>query len=186
MTTVEAEQEIAREMEPNERLVWSGVPRRGIALRRGDVFLIPFSIMWGGFAIFWEAGVLGSGAPLFFALWGIPFVLVGLYLIFGRFLVDAKTRAKTAYGLTDRRIIIVSGLFSRSVKSLQLRTVSDITLDEKSDGTGTITFGPSHPMARWVGGAAWPGASSYFGPAFDMISRARDVYKRIRDAQGSA
>lgn len=133
MTKVEAEQELTKELEPNERLLWSGAPRRGLLLRRGDVFLIPFSIMWGGFAIFWETSALRSGAPLFFLLWGVPFVVAGLYLIFGRFVVDAMTRAKTTYGLTERRIIIVSGLFSRSVKSLQLRTVSDVTLDERSD-----------------------------------------------------
>ena len=149
MTKVETEQELTKELESNERLVW-------------------------------------SGAPLFLVLWGVPFVLAGLYLIFGRFVVDAMTRAKTTYGLTERRIIIVSGLFSRSVKSLQLRTVSDVTLNERPDGSGTITFGPSHPMARWLGDAAWPGVGSYSGPAFDLIPRAREVYQRIRAAQGSA
>jgi hypothetical protein len=53
--------------------------------------------------------VLIGGVPLFFALWGIPFILVGSHLIFGRFLVDAKQRAKTTYGLTGERVVIVSG-----------------------------------------------------------------------------
>ena len=125
MSPTEAEREIAKELEADERLMWSGAPREGVVLRRGDIILIPFSVLWGGFAIFWEATVLRSGAPLFFALWGIPFVLVGLYLIFGRFFVDAKSRARTAYGVTDRRIVVVAGLRSRSVRSLPLSAVPD-------------------------------------------------------------
>jgi len=183
MTATEAERELAKHLESGERLVWSGVPRQGIAFRKSDLFLVPFSVMWGGFAIFWEASVLTSDAPLFFYLWGIPFVLVGLYIMFGRFVVDARMRARAAYGLTDRRIIIVSGLVSRSVKSLQLRTLSDLTLEEKIDGGGTITFGPAHPAARWFAGAAWPGTGSYQAPAFELIPSASEVYRRIRDAQ---
>src|SRR6185295_3995125 len=68
---------IRRELGGAEQLLWSGRPSQGLVLRAMDVVLIPFSIMWGGFAIFWETIALISGAPLFFALWGVPFVLVG-------------------------------------------------------------------------------------------------------------
>ena len=112
--------------------------------------------MWGGFAIFWESNVMASKAPFFFRLWGIPFVAVGLYLIFGRFVVDAMQRGRTAYGLTDRPVVLISGVASETVKSLSLRTLSDVSLTEKADGTGTITLGPTQPMARWYGGASWP------------------------------
>ena len=178
------EQVVGAELASGERLLWSGRPRLGIFLRPSDGYVIPFSLMWGGFAIFWEYSALTSKAGLFFGIWGIPFVLVGLYLIFGRFFVEAQQRSKTYYGLTNQRVVIVSGLFSRSIKSLQLRTLSDISLAERSDGSGTITFGATAPW--WSGMSGWPGASRYQSPAFDSISSARDVFERIRTAQREA
>ena len=177
--------EIERELSSGERLLWSGQPQRGIRLRSSDAFLIPFSLLWCGFAIFWEASVITKGAPFFFRLWGVPFVLVGLYLVVGRFIVDARTRERTFYGVTSERIIIVSGLFSRQTKSLQLRTLSDISLAERADGSGTITFGPQHPMAQRIP-SGWPGAGQYAAPAFDMIERAKETYNLIRQTQRTA
>jgi len=147
--------------------------------------VIPFSLVWCGFAIFWEANVVTKGAPLFFMLWGIPFVLVGLYIVFGRFFVDARTRERTFYGVTSERIIIVSGLFSRQTKSLPIRTLSDISLTVRSDRSGSITFGPQPRMAQRLP-SGWPGAGRYAAPAFDMIERAKEIYDLIRETQRTA
>jgi len=167
-----------------ERLLWSAQPRQGIFLRSADAYLIPFSLLWGGFAFFWEGTVVKSNGPVFFQLWGVPFVLVGLYLIVGRFFADKRLRSKTYYGLTTERIIIVSGLFSRTTKSLQLRTLSDVSLDESDGGLGTITFGPVAPF--WAGTAGWPNSRRHLSPSFESISAARDVYEKIRAAQKQA
>jgi hypothetical protein len=181
MTATEAEREIARELRPDERLLWSGAPAEGVRFGRGDAVLVPFSLLWGGFAIYWEATVIASGAPWFFVLWGIPFVLVGLYLIAGRFFVDAAVRARTAYGLTDQRVVVVSGLRSRSVSSLALTGLPEPALEEAADGSGTITFGPGPPPRWWPGGLRGRRGG---GIAFEMVSRAREVYSRVRDARG--
>jgi hypothetical protein len=183
---------IERELSPGERLVWSGQPRGGFRLRAADAFLIPFSVAWCGFAVFWEvmalkiAGKGGDPIAAVFPLFGVPFVIVGLYLVFGRFVVDARVRERTFYGITNERIIIVSGLFGRRTKSLNLRTLSDISLTERPDGSGTITFGPSHPLGHWFASGAWPGAGQYTAPGFHMIDRAKEIYDVIRQAQKSA
>lgn len=176
----------------DEQLLWSGQPRQGVAFRSSDIFMIPFSLMWGGFAIFWEAMALfmtfkvpkdGPGAAaLIFPLFGLPFVLMGLYMIFGRFIVDARRRANTHYGVTNQRIILITGLTGRQVKSLNLRTLSDVSLSEKPDQTGTITFGPTSPFAGWYGNLSWPGMAQT-APAFEMIPEAKKVYDLIRESQ---
>jgi hypothetical protein len=129
--------------------------------------LIPFSLVWGGFAIFWELTAITSGAPLFFKLWGIPFVLAGLHIMVGRFFVDAWQRAATTYRVTTERVVIVSGLLSRGVRSLNLDGLFDVTLTERSDGGGTITFGSGQQPAA----------------SFELADAAREVYEIIRTTQ---
>jgi uncharacterized membrane protein YdbT with pleckstrin-like domain len=115
-------------------------PKKRIVFRTADIYLIPFSLLWCGFAIFWM--ISAAKGSIFFAMFGIPFVVVGLIFVFGRFIIDAKLRENTYYGITEDRIIIKSGVFRKSVKSLNIKTLSDIEFDEKSDGSGTINIGP--------------------------------------------
>jgi hypothetical protein len=181
-----AQLELARHLAAGESLLWAGTPRQGLLLRPADAFMIPFSLLWGGFAVFWEAGVLASGAPAFFGLWGVPFVLIGLYFIVGRFFVDARARAKTFYGLTNRRAIIVSGIFAKTINSLPLRTLSDISVRERSDRTGTVLLGRPHPFAVWYAGMQWPGMGQYSTPGFELIPDAKRVHDQLLEAQRAA
>jgi hypothetical protein len=172
---------VERELTSGEQLLWKGRPRTGIRLRPADAYLVPFSLLWGGFAVFWEFMALdkipkNNAVGWAFPLFGIPFVLLGLHFMFGRFLVDAKMRANTEYALTDRRAIIVSGLFSRNVKSINLQSVPEIGLTETADRSGTISFGPAQPFGMAAQQAPW-----FFGtssqPAFEMIENVRNVYE---------
>lgn len=175
--------EVERELREGERLLWSGQPKQGIRLRLADCLVIPFSLFWCGFAIFWETEAIVIGGPWFFAVWGIPFVAVGLYLVFGRFVVDARIRRTSYYGVTDSRVIIVSGLFTRKVKSLNLGFVGGLSLSEKSDGSGSITFVQTNPNLDWFSVGGWPGAKQYAVPTFDMVADVRQVYELICEAQ---
>jgi hypothetical protein len=177
---------IRGELGPSEQLLWAGRPRQGFVLRATDAFVIPFSIMWGGFAIFWEATVIATGAPFFFAVWGVPFVLAGLYIMVGRFWVDARQRTATVYGVTSERAVIVSGVFARGVKSLSIDTLTDVSLAERAGGAGTITFGSVPYMHWWYAGVGLPGFGQQAVPSFDLPDGARSVYEIVRGAQRAA
>ena len=174
---IEIANQLAAELGPRETLLWSGRPRRGIVVRASEWVTMPFALMWGGFAVFWEWQVIHSNAPVFLVLWGVPFVLVGLYLIVGRFFVDARLRERTIYAVTNERILIVSGLFGRNVRSLGLRGLSDLSLRETGNGEGSILFGSGAPYGRRRGA---------LGPRFELVANARNVYEIIREAQHAA
>ena len=92
---VSTEHVLSAELRRSEKLIWSGRPRQGVFLTQRDAGMIPFSLMWGGFSFFWEFKAVSSGGPLFFDLWGVPFVLVGLYMIVGRFFYEAEKASGT-------------------------------------------------------------------------------------------
>ena len=171
-------------IESHERLLWTGAPVRGIRLRPLDALLVPLSLMWGGFAIVWETVVVRNGAPWFFALWGIPFVIVGIYLIAGRFFVDAWLRAKTAYAVTDRAAYVVrEGPFAVT-RRLTGSALDAVSLSPASGSKGTIEFSSS-PMwwSRAAGFRIWNGASS---DRFDAIADARTVFDLIVEMRRDA
>lgn len=168
----------------NERVLWQGVPRQGLMLRGADVLMIPFSLLWGGSVAYMEYSLIDAGAPLVFQLWCLPFVLIGIHMIAGRFFLESWQRARTDYLVTNERIIIRSGIFSRSVKCLDLRTMGEFSLTENAKGEGTITFGVSQAGIKFSGLAAWPGDATV--PRFDTIADARKVYEIIRNAHYGA
>lgn len=178
--------EITSELAVAEKVLWAGQPRQGLVLRGADAFLIPFSLLWGGFAIFWEVSVIAVGAPLFFALFGLLFVVVGLYLIVGRFFFEARQRTRTFYAVTNDRIIILSGLLSRTVKSIDLRTLGEMSLSERKNGRGSIVFGSTSSFDWMFGGMpGWPGMGARLASRFELIDNVRSVYEAIRSAQRS-
>lgn len=168
----------------NEKILWSGKPKDGIFFKESDALMIPFSLMWGGFAIFWEITALSSNAPIFFKLWGIPFVLVGLYMIFGRFLFEKKEREKTFYAVTDSRVLIKSGLFNTKLTSLSLQKLPELSITKKENGFGTIEFGDANILD----------SSSSLNvdsrkdniAKFEMIEDVQYIYNEIIRLQGDA
>jgi len=168
----------------NEHVLWHGAPRQGLILRGADALIMPFSLMWSGFAVFWEYSVINSNAPLMFRLWGIPFLLMGAHMVAGRLFLEAWQRSKTDYMVTNERIIIRSGIFARSVKSLDLRGMGEFSMTENRKGEGTISFGVSPAGNKFSGLAAWPGDDSV--ARFECVAEARKVYEIIRSARYAA
>jgi hypothetical protein len=176
--------DFSRHLDPGERLLWTGQPPRGILFRREDAFVIPFSIVWLAFAVFWEASVLGfvkneSGPIPFLAVFGAFFVAFGIFFVIGRFPWDAYVRHHTDYALTDRRAIIRQRGVFPSVRSIAVTAATPVSTDELGDGTGTIHFGPRLTLFGITG---WQG-HGYEAFTFERVPNCREVLRAIRKAQ---
>jgi hypothetical protein len=179
------------ELTPGETVLWTGQPNASIVFHSQDLFLIPFSLLWGGFAIFWEMGVLGYwGSPHksglnpvsgFMALWGIPFVAVGQYFIWGRFVYDWWRKTRTFYAVTDKRLLILEELRNRKLISVRLAENAFLDKSTRNDGVGTLRFGmPQGTSNRW---SSWGNFDSDGRPSFRDIDEVERVYSLISNSQ---
>jgi hypothetical protein len=175
--------ELSSELSGNEHLIWTGKPKQGIVFRGSDIFIIPFSLIWSGFVVFWMTAMLVA-APFPLGLFGIPFIAVGFYILVGRFFIDARKRSRTVYGVTNERILIRTGIFNLSTQSFYIKNLPDITVKEKMDGTGTISIGGATNgiyFTAFVSGMPWPGLKS--PSQLELIDNVRSVYNTIIELQ---
>lgn len=178
--------EVESELIGGERILWLGQPDPSRHFDRSDLFLIPFSLLWGGFAIFWEIAVIQDGWG-FGMIWGIPFVAMGLYFIAGRFFVKARNKRRTFYAVTDRRVLSVKR--GGSTQAMFLNAIPTINSTVRSDGSGSVVFGNN----SWMQGTyANTGldffARGYGGDAvgFYDIRDAREVVSLVNDLRRRA
>lgn len=177
------------ELSGSEKLVWAGMPKQGIRFKPSDKFMIPFSMVWGGFALFWEFMAITTSNwedtfDLVFPLFGLPFVFVGLYLMVGRFFMDARMRSRTFYALTNQRVVIASGLRSKTVKSLDLDSLGNLSYTEQPDGSGSISFGSGiiEPLYT-VNQTMKSPRPSLRQTQFELIASVKQVYNMIKQQQ---
>lgn len=162
-------------LEREERLLWAGKPRGGIQFKPFDLFMLPFGLAWFGFALFWT--YMAAQSSILFALFGIPFVLVGFGMVAGRFIADAWNRKTMVYGITTERILVKSGISKTVVKSIAIASIADVELVEKKDGSGTIFLGPTGFKALVSSKETLPNARTIHSIAH--IPNVREVYNQL-------
>jgi hypothetical protein len=166
----------------DERILWSGQPSPGKLFTPADIFLVPFSLLWGGFAIFWELTALNFGAPLLFKLFGIPFVCVGLYFIFGRFIFKCYLQKRTYYAVTNKRVLIITNTRNKNLTAEFIDRIPTINKKSRRDGSGTLIFGNYSPFHSMYGNSGMNSFSSHrnaMAPSFDNIEKVDHVYNLI-------
>jgi hypothetical protein len=176
-------EKFSRLLLPSEKLLWTGKPGGGLLFSRMDFILIPFSLLWGGFAIFWEYQVITmphARQSAFFILWGIPFIALGLYVTVGRFVVDAYARSKTFYAITDSRLLIVREGILSGIQVFQLNQLPAASFEGPTSGMGTLDLSGSTPNARSF--AAWTPALAK-GARLLKIENAWQVFTLLQQAQ---
>ena len=176
----EAVEIIQGAMSAGETLLWAGKPTSGFRFLPYDWFVVPIVLFWMGIPIFIVGTTPPSqsgGPPAWFF---VPFLMIGSFLLVGRYAVDAWVRSRTYYGITDHSVVIVQRAFRENTQFLDLRSLNAMTLTLRRDGTGVILFGTPLPMMYgniWLTGGQWG------SPRFDWLADARGVYEQIRSAR---
>jgi hypothetical protein len=140
------DQQLKKTLLKHERILWIGRPKQTAVFTPEDRFLIPFSVLWGGFAIYWEFLILfskdetGVGPPLIFILLGLPFAIFGFYTIFGRFIYKAWAKKNTFYAITNKRIIVLDKA-KENLQSADIRSIPSMMRTIGPNGIGTVKFG---------------------------------------------
>jgi hypothetical protein len=148
----QAAMKLQQELSSGELIQWAGKPNRNVIFHSDDWSTIPFSLVWTGFFVFCEAQALGIGritaephAPdTFMVLWGIPFLLMGQYMVWGRFLADAWLKRHTYYAVTNLRVLILQEGWKRQTQFSFLDSIPEIS--REGDDVGTLWLGAKLPV----------------------------------------
>jgi len=163
-----------------EGLLWTGKPNPGKVFHSDDWYMVPFSLLWGGFAIFWESLAAKCGSS-FMLLWGIPFIVIGQYMIWGRFLYDAWIKRRTYYAISNRRILLYQAGWKQKNSAVYLEGIP--ALDKEGTGIGTIWFGQKYPIIAGRGHRTrtWSRFDLSGVPIFADIDNVESVSRLVMD-----
>lgn len=183
------------ELFSGERMYWAAMPNPRIIFHSDDWTAIPFSLVWTGFSVFWEGQALGfwrdNAKPYvqstFEILWGIPFLLFGQYMVWGRFLGDARLKHRTYYAVTNRRVLILQEGWKRKFQFILMEAIPEIS--REGDDVGTLWLGPKLPLLGGRRSAKRNMSRFYMGdgvPTLADIDDADSVYHLILDLREQA
>ena len=148
----ELRRKIDDELQPGEPIRWveQPIPRFFTADSIESVLL---GIPWTSFSIFATWYTLGYKLPdlreglqpqYLFALFGVPFVLIGFGMLSNPIWVWQAAR-KTVYLVTDKRAISIQGGWSTTIRSYLPDQLKDVYRKERADGTGDVIIA----IRRW-------------------------------------
>ena len=129
-------QPLQPELEQGEHLLWVGQEdAQRSALQSTPVFL--FAIPWtAGTAHFMWSWPHHDWASLLFQG---SFVLLGILMLLTPLWTYLLAR-RTVYGITDRRVILLTQTWTRTVQSYGEREITNLVRTERADGSGDLAF----------------------------------------------
>lgn len=136
----EAQRTLLSYLHEGETLLWSGRPYRSHPYRPSIAAMV-FMLFWCGFSVFWT--VTASLSAGWFGLFGLPFVAVGVFMLYQLLLGQRNRFYNTIYAVTDNRMIVLTA----SRKGLECTEypyeyIAFLNYTEVKNGAGNITFLP--------------------------------------------
>lgn len=161
-----------------ERVLWEGKPERlrGF-LRPMDLLMLLMALFFGLFIVITAAAARRSDSSDILVGAFFPLVVIGILFFAPRLIDVMRDVGRTAYLVTDRRVLIRRG---RREVELPLNTLAYLELDDSWVSGPTIFFAQRQ---LYEGLGSLYGASST--PAFRGLRDARAVYRTISEARAT-
>lgn len=165
-----------------EEIFWFGTPETLRYFSRTDIFLIPLTLILGGFLFSYAYSsmmLMLRGQSMTFALSGITMLLIAVYLVFGRIWYRHKRISRNLYFVTNARVFVFNTLRDTVTVDIPIHEVTpeafrnDLFLSYKFLG-GDMIYGL--------------GLDLFFrnlvreSPAFTAIRNPQEVIKLIKRA----
>lgn len=173
-------------LKDGEELLWIGRPYTSQKYRV-HVGQGIFMLLWLGFAVFWTVSATRSSG--FFGLFGIPFVILGVYSNLSVHIFRRRRLSRIVYAVTDSRAIIVEhGAKRTRCHEYFLSNLPDVHLESVNGYTGTICF-RKHKVYRYYDLPSpdpdrnrindRTDSESFFSDSFLMIDDVHRVYMLV-------
>ena len=175
---------------PNEEILWEGRPHISDNFNFSNIAKSMFGLIWLGFSLFWTITAFLMTRAIstsdstamffkyFFPLFGLPFVAIGVFIVFVAPRKEKMKALNTCYYITDKRLIINIDTSSGTFRSALIKNTDGIQITRNRDNTGNIMFSPSFNT-----GINKTNISSVNVPAYNncfyRIESADEVYKLI-------
>jgi uncharacterized membrane protein YdbT with pleckstrin-like domain len=176
----------------NEKVLWSGKPEKK-AFVLPVLGFVPFGLFFLGFSIFWMWGAFSAGAPDFFTVFGLPFVVAGFGITVGPLVWQLLRYRNTEYVITDKRIITQTGAVGLDTRFVDFDKIQEVYVKigiiDRLFGTGSLyamtagssNFGPAmSPYGYGFGGMHG------FRPSLAALKEPYQVQKLLQEAVESS
>lgn len=118
-------------MTEGEQVLWSGKPKKSAFLINNILTMLPFALIWLLFDSIFIIAFVSSGSPkemilpiiLFFA-----FHLMPVWIWLGNVLTANKKWKNTKYYVTDKRIIVQTGIISANYDTIYYKDIKNVSL----------------------------------------------------------
>lgn len=124
------------QMGADEYILWTGKPEiRGNLFTMNDFVNNAFGIFVIAFSLFWMKTAMQAPGPFFLS--GLPFLAIGLYMLFGRGISGVYLRKRTAYVITNKRIYRRVGRKTDNLPGIHMPAYETVM---HKNGNGSIRF----------------------------------------------
>jgi membrane protein YdbS with pleckstrin-like domain len=180
---------LEKHLKPNEKLIWSGKPVKKAFILPGLVS-IPFGLIFLVFSLFWMQMAASMGVPAFFTLFSLPFVLVGVLVMFGPSVFQLMRYRNTEYMITDKRIITQTGAIGLDTRFVDFEKIQEVYVQigiaDRIFGTGTLIAMTAGLSGFFPSGSQGYGAMHGLRPSFSALKEPYRVQKLLQEAMERA